>query len=242
MTEELQQLAAEYALGVLSGDELRQAEALFAEEAAFREEVARWRGRFTPLLDEVGEAEPPSRVWASIDRLIGGDGPAADNVARLRQRLNVWRGVAAGATALAAGLAAVLVVQPSAVSPPLQPVPVTPAAEPLMAMLRSDDQRMMVVATWDASSRRLGLSAAGEMPEDPGHAHELWIIPAGGQPRSLGSMPTGDRDRVKMQVEEGMVGHLKQGATLAISVEPMGGSPTGLPTGPVIASGSLERA
>ena len=127
MTEEQQQLAAEFALGVLSGDELRQAEALLAEEAAFREQVARWRGRLAPLFDDVGEAEPPSQVWASIDRLIGGDGKAADNVVRLRQRLNVWRGVAAGAMALAAGLAAVLVVQPSSVSPPLEPAPVTRA-------------------------------------------------------------------------------------------------------------------
>jgi anti-sigma-K factor RskA len=30
-------------------------------------------------------------------------------------------------------------------------------------------------------------------------------------------------------------------ATLAVSVEPPGGSPTGLPTGPVIASGKLTK-
>jgi anti-sigma-K factor RskA len=35
---------------------------------------------------------------------------------------------------------------------------------------------------------------------------------------------------------------LQQGATIAISVEPRGGSPTGAPTGPVIASGSLTPA
>jgi anti-sigma-K factor RskA len=33
---------------------------------------------------------------------------------------------------------------------------------------------------------------------------------------------------------------LAQGAVLAISVEPAGGSPTGQPTGPVVATGDLK--
>ena len=105
-----------------------------------------------------------------------------------------------------------------------------------MAMLKADDERMMLIATWDASSRKLGLTATGKMPEDPGHAHELWIIPAGGQPRSLGSMPAGNR--VKMAVEEAMASHLRQGATLAISVSPWAARRRVCTTGPVLASGS----
>jgi anti-sigma-K factor RskA len=38
-----------------------------------------------------------------------------------------------------------------------------------------------------------------------------------------------------------MADQFAEGATLAISVEPAGGSPTGQPTGAVIAAGKLER-
>jgi anti-sigma-K factor RskA len=45
----------------------------------------------------------------------------------------------------------------------------------------------------------------------------------------------------RMAVEEPMAPQIREGATLAVSLEPTGGSPTGQPTGPVIASGKLER-
>jgi anti-sigma-K factor RskA len=78
------------------------------------------------------------------------------------------------------------------------------------------------------------------MPADPAHDHELWVIPADGKPRSLGTMPR--TARMHARLEPAMARELHQGATLAISVEPTGGSPTGSPTGPVVASGKLERA
>jgi anti-sigma-K factor RskA len=74
------------------------------------------------------------------------------------------------------------------------------------------------------------------MPEDR-RVPELWIIPADGKPRSLGLMPAGGPS--SMPVAPGHKPHLHQGATFAISREPPGGSPTGAPTGPVIASGKI---
>jgi anti-sigma-K factor RskA len=99
---------------------------------------------------------------------------------------------------------------------------------------------MKVVASWDPASRRLVLAVAGDMPADPSHAHELWVIPEGGKPRSLGTMATGKQ--MHMRLAEALAQLLQQGATIAISVEPPGGSPTGAPTGPVVASGSLDKA
>ena len=45
-----------------------------------------------------------------------------------------------------------------------------------------------------------------------------------------------------MQLADALASLLQQGATIAISVEPPGGSPTGAPTGPVVASGALTKA
>lgn len=65
---------------------------------------------------------------------------------------------------------------------------------------------------------------------------QLWLIPANGKPRSLGLMHTRELNRVDIR-RQPLAGNL----TLAISLEPHGGSPTGLPTGPVLFNGPLSR-
>jgi anti-sigma-K factor RskA len=94
-----------------------------------------------------------------------------------------------------------------------------------------------MVAMWNGTERSLMVAATAPMPDDPGHAHELWLIPADGKPRSMGVMPKGT---MRATVPMPMAAQFAEGATLAISVEPMDGSPTGLPTGPVVASGTLR--
>jgi anti-sigma-K factor RskA len=229
-------LAGEFALGLLSGDELREARALAASDPAFAKEVARWRGRSAPLFDEVEPVAPPERAWDGIKAAI--ESPRTSNVIQLRRRVGFWRGATAGMTALAASLALVLVMRPQPTAPGA-PVPTVANAPPMVAML-GDQQGMKVVASWDPGSRQLVLAVPADMPADPTHSHELWVIPAGGKPQSLGTMPSGKR--MHMKLADALATLLQQGATIAISVEPMGGSPTGAPTGPVLASGPLSRA
>jgi anti-sigma-K factor RskA len=66
---------------------------------------------------------------------------------------------------------------------------------------------------------------------------ELWLIPADGKPRSLGLLRA-DR-AVTITIPPNLMGQIVSNAVLAVSLEPLGGSPTGQPTGPVIASGKL---
>jgi anti-sigma-K factor RskA len=236
--DETGDLAAEYALGVLTDAELRRAREMARTDPRFREEVARWSGRLAPLLDEVEAAAPPASAWQEIERRIG-DEPAGPNVIQLRRRVHQWRGIAAAMSALAACLAIFIAVRP----PPPPPAPVgieRPAAPPLLAMLGNDQQGTKVVASWDPMAQRLVLAVTGAMPPDPSHAHELWVIPPGGKPRSLGTM--GSSRQMHMELADALAQLLQQGATIAISVEPPGGSPTGAPTGPVVASGALTKA
>jgi len=238
MTDEPIDLAGEYALGVLTGDELARGRALARTDPAFCAEVARWSGRLAPLLDEIAPVAPPAAAWSAIERRIGGIGEPG-NVVQLRRRVHQWRGIAGAMSALAAGLAIVLVVRPSTLPPPPAQV-ARPAAAPMVAMLGDEDKGTTVVASWDPAAQQLVLAVAGDMPADPNHAHELWVIPAGGKPRSLGTM--GDAKQMHMRLADTLARLLEQGATIAISVEPPGGSPTGAPTGPVVASGALTRA
>ena len=239
MTDEPHDLAAEYALGVLSGEALQRARELARTDAGFRAEVARWSGRLAPMLDEVADTSPPESAWTEIQRRLGSS-TQAGNVVQLRRRVYQWRGVAAAMSALAAGLAIFIVVRP----PPPPPAPVQverPAAPPpLLAMLGNNQQGTTVVATWDPTAQRLVLAVTGHMPSDAAHSHELWVIPADGKPRSLGTMEHGKQMHV--QLADALAQLLQQGATIAISVEPRGGSPTGAPTGPVVASGALTKA
>jgi anti-sigma-K factor RskA len=238
--DEWQELAGEYALGLLEGDELARAGALFADDSEFRAEVGRWRGWLAPLLDEIGPVSPRDEVWRAIEARLSADAPAGGNVYQLRRRVDVWRGVAAAATALAASLAVVLVTRPDQVAPPVQtPAPApAPAPAPLVAMLGGEDPAARLLATWNPAERRLVIAASDALTIGEDRARELWVIPADGTPRSLGVLRGTAREQLAPGAD--VSAHLQRGATLAISVEPAGGSPTGLPTGPVVVSGPLE--
>lgn len=231
--EERDALAAEYAVGLLDGDDLARAKALAESDPGFREQVGRWSGRLAPMLDEIEEVAPPPHVLTAIEAQLGARAASNDNEQALRKRLNLWRGLAAGASALAASLAVVLVTQPP------EPAEVrTPA--PLVAMLGEERSGTKMVANWNPEGEKLVVAVVADMPGQPGHVHELWVIPGDGRPRSLGMMPAAPHMQVPVSPELTRV--LQQGATLAVSIEPSGGSPTGLPTGPVVASGKLETA
>lgn len=236
--EERDSLAAEFALGLLDGEELALARSLLTTDPGFGDEVARWSGRLAPLLDEVEQAQPPERLWRQISDSIGTDSRPTAEIHQLRRKVSVWRGISGAAMAIAASLALFLVVQPRTVTPPA-PIEV-PAPAPLVAVIGSDGEPAAMMATWDSANRRLMIAAAAAAPPAAGRSHELWVIPADGTPRSLGTMPA--TPTMRMAVAEPMARQLQEGATLAVSDEPQGGSPTGLPTGPVIASGKLERA
>jgi anti-sigma-K factor RskA len=231
-------LAAEYASGLLDGTELDDARRRVAADPAFALEVARWRGRLASLHGEVADIAPPAGLWGRIESALGHGQPANDNVAALHRTLTFWRSATAGATALAASLALILLVQPRNAPVAPQAAPVR-AAEPMVALV-GNDSATKVMVSWDPSARQLVFAVAGALPGDARHSHELWVIPAGGTPRSLGTL-SADKQSHKRLADE-LAKLLQQGATIAISVEPRGGSPTGAPTGPVIASGSLTPA
>lgn len=239
MTGELESLAAEYALGLLTGEDLRAAKDRLGTDAGFAKEVARWRGRMAPLHEEIDPVVPPSSAWERIAHSIGGAPAANDNVVSLKRSLHAWRWATAGTTAIAASLALMLILQPWQAPAPAPTTAASSARPPMVAML-GDQQAMKVVASWDPDARQLVLAVAADMPGDPQHSHELWVIPADGKPRSIGVMPAGKQ--MHMKLADALATLLQKGATIAISVEPAGGSKTGAPTGPVVASGALRSA
>jgi len=231
-------VAAEVALGLLEGEERAHAEQRMASDADFAREVARWHGRFATLNEETADRVPPSGLWARIEAGLNGSAPANDNVIALRRERTIWRSATAAMTAVAAALALILLSQPRATQ--VAPTALQPAASAPMVAIVGGDAAAKVVVSWEPSAKRMIVAVAGNLPVDARHSHELWVIPADGKPRSLGIL--GTSKQAHMQLANALGDLLQQGATIAISVEPKGGSPTGSPTGPVVASGALARA
>jgi anti-sigma-K factor RskA len=66
---------------------------------------------------------------------------------------------------------------------------------------------------------------------------ELWVLPTEGAPRSLGLVPnTGGDTLIRVRTNDA---RMQAANALAVSLEPAGGSPTQLPTGPVLCSGAI---
>jgi len=218
-------IAAEYVLGVLGVAERREVERRLAQEPALASEVAFWEERLAGLADTVAPVSPLEATWSRIETAIG----AASRPPSVWQSLTFWRSFAiASATLAAASIAA------------LAYIGLVPGARaPLMATLSGSVGQPNFVASVTATGNTLVIVPAALLTNDP-RAYELWLIPSGEtRPRSLGLVQPGQP--IRLEIPSDLAGRVTPDATLAVSLEPPGGSPTGLPTGPVIAAGKLTN-
>jgi anti-sigma-K factor RskA len=219
-------VAAEYVLGVLTAQERREIARRLEQEPVLASEVAFWEERLGGLADAVAPVAPPQATWLRIEAAIGAGASPRSSV---WESLAFWRAFGiASATLAAASIAA------------LAYFGLVPSARaPLMATLGGGSGQPNFVAAVTASGNGLVVVPAALLTNDP-RAFELWLIPAGEtQPRSLGLVQPGQP--IRLNIPPILAGRLTPDATLAVSLEPPGGSPTGAPTGPVIASGKLTR-
>lgn len=233
-------LALDVALGVLDGAERRDAELRLLRDPEFARAVDAWRAALAPLAAAIAPVAPPAAVWDRIAAAVEPRPAAAVPAAPLSlwASLNLWRGLAVGATGVAAAALGLLVTRP----PQTVLVPAAPAAaargELLGAAMTGTDKKaeVLLTATFDADRGAVILTPAAEA-RAAGLQPELWVIVGESPPKSLGLI---DLDNPSAHViPKAMLPELRNGATLAISLEPPGGSKTGAPTGPVVATGKL---
>jgi anti-sigma-K factor RskA len=214
-------LAAELALGVLTGAERAAAQERVAREPAFARIVEDWEVRLTPWASVIAESAPSPLVW---DRIAAALPAAREARPGLWQNLAFWRGLTFTTGALAAACAAGLIYLSTITTP-----------APLVAAIDGGGHHHFV-ATIDASRATIAVVPAA-YSADATRVPELWLIPADGKPRPLGLLRA-DRT-VTIAIPAPLAPHATSNAVLAVSLEPPGGSPTGQPTGPVIATGKL---
>ena len=213
--DDLHTLAGEYVLGVLDAAEAGEVAEALATHTELRRAVAFWVEQLIPA------AEPPPDLWQAIETRIT-DVPSKPAANRLWNNIVLWRWSTVGAAAAAAALALW--------------IGLTPGPGPsFVAVLHSPQQDQ---ASWVATAGRHGLlvrAVTGAAPPAD-RAFELWAIaPGATRPRSLGVIPPDGELKLGALPPD-----LRDGATLAISIEPVGGSPTQQPTGPVVFVGSVK--
>jgi anti-sigma-K factor RskA len=202
-------LAAEYVLGTLPLSDRAEAERLIARDPAFADLVADWEDKLAPLNDGYADVPAPADM---LDRIEARLFPAAAPPARSWRPF--WLGLLGGLAV--AGLAAFVFL-------PNLPGPAAPA---MVATLTGEGQDLIVTASYAPGDGTLTVTRTGGTAAAADRDYQLWLIPAGQAPVPLGLI----RDAAL----EVPVTALPPGTTLAVSLEPTGGSPTGQPTGPVL--------
>jgi anti-sigma-K factor RskA len=227
-------LAGELVLGVLNAPQRAAAQARAESDAQFARHVRDWEQKLAPWLSDTTPVAAPAHLWLQISSRLGWQPTVAR--AGLWQSLAFWRGAA-----ILASLAAVFAVWLG--RPQIQtPVAVVPqAAEPgarLVTTLAHDDGTAAWLASVDPAHGTVLMVPVPHAADPQGRVPELWLIPPGKAPRSLGLVSTEKSHTVK--VPQDVVIALGAGSVLAISLEPPGGAPAGAPTGPIIAKGAIR--
>ncbi len=216
-------LAAEYVLGTLVGKARVRFERLLAHNILLRREVALWEERLHQL--NIAEpVQPPRRVWRKITAQIETErlgGRAA------RNRVLWWKNIATLTTVMLLLSAIALFV----------PRENSTLSSDFISVMNTDTNVPAWVIRFDTTNQSMSIEALRTMQPEKDRDFELWLLQADGTPLSLGLLPR------KGKQSRSMVGSdfdINNG--LAVSIEPLGGSKTGAPSGPVVYQSSIFTA
>jgi anti-sigma-K factor RskA len=219
-------LAGEYALHLLDADSRLAFETRLRNEPELRVLLREWEEGLVRLTDEIEDTTPPARVKQAVEARLFASDTASKGSARAR--FGRWLG---GAALLAAALGFALYFAPSFLNLPTGPA--------YQAEIAAEDRSVIVEARFDPETGEIGIDTTAGAPA-AGRVFELWLIADGATaPVSLGVLPQTAEARLTVPepLRTAMIG-----GTLAISDEPPGGSPTGAPTGAIVAVGPLTSS
>ncbi|GAB2590652.1 anti-sigma factor [Dyella jejuensis] len=226
---------AEYVLGVLDAD----ARAAIAQEVASSDEaataVARWQRHLMPLAQTLPETAPPEYVWTRILHAL--QWQAVRETAPRRswlENLRLWQWIGIGASIVAAACVVVMLRTTTA------PRHEVAAVSLMVSSIKQTNGVAGWTATMDLTRKEMIVLPATPAAIASNRSTQLWLIPAGKKPISVGVFIP-DAPNV-IPLSPALLAQLGSTAALAVSLEPSGGSPTGQPTGPVIAQGAISGA
>ena len=206
--ELVDRLAGEYVLGTLRGRARRRFERwlLSPQVGAI---VKAWEDRLSGLEPALRGVTPPPAVWRGIETRL--------ELKKLA-RAPAMRWLALAASLMFFALLGVFALRQFGTPPVTQ-----------QAYIEADAQTIYWRVELLGDNREVSIHVHQVHDLPAGKSHELWVLPAnGGAPVSLGLLPhTGDHHRVLTAAQHAALAGAK---TIAVSLEPAGGSPNGSPT------------
>jgi anti-sigma-K factor RskA len=228
--EELEGLAAEYVVGTLTEEERADARFRMRADPDFKRAVEGWERRLAPLIAGIPPAEPPAGLEQKILWRITERREAPDGVIGLQRQLRRWQRFSWASAAIAAVLVALLFgLLPRQIERPMGP-------SRFVAALHAEGQMPGFIISLNLERDEISVQRLTAPPQED-ESYELWAVGGGrDKPQSLGVVET---------VLEIPASQLRapraswENTSLAISLEPKGGSPSGQPTGAILFSGKL---
>lgn len=220
-------LAAEYVLGTLHGKARKRFERLALNNADLRKRIRYWEHQLTELHADVEPAIPSPKVWKKILSRIA---PHEMKKPSIWERAGFWQG---------ASFAMMMLIVVTLVNVDrLLEQPEVPIAQYVTVLATESSQAAWIVRMYPDTQK---VTVQTLKPTQPGlrKAFELWMLPGGGAaPKSVGLLPVSGEKT--LELDSPLFQVLLNTNTLAVSLEPTGGSPTGLPTGPVVYTGKIN--
>ena len=209
----LDRLAAEYVLGTMAGAARRRFDRICDSSAQARNARRRWEDDLLDVSRRLEPVQPAAHVWLSIRRRIKTSAVSGSTSPRR------WTLAAAAGIAAIGVLIGVLTLQHSVTTQPLATLGMD-AGHPIWQIERPRDLS------------ELRIRAIHPVELAANRSYELWALPRGRSPVSLGLLPRSGRAIQSLTGAQRAA--LLAADKVAVSLEPAGGSPTGSPTGPIV--------
>jgi len=215
-------LCGEFAVGLLRGGARRRFALLLERDPDLQRRVQHWQRILPVERQRAALPQPQDAVWCGIRRQLGLPAPWRERFGRI----DLWRTWAAAAT-LALAVAVGVGVSYRGALPP---------DDGRLAMATAQNGNFLAWVRVDSAHGTLRVDLKDALPVQAGRSYEFWYIAEGAAPVSLGVQETLGSE-LAVRAERRAL--LRRAGTIAVSLEPSGGSPSGLPTGPVLLSAKL---
>lgn len=242
MSEDIDQIASEYVLGTLPYARRVEVEQGMASDASLRTAVQRWQEQLLPLTTLAAPVEPSARLWRRIESSLQASGegaaaatpghPAATAPRQPARRaaspgwwasVLIWRGLAGTGFAAAAVLASVLVTR-------MGPLPAGGVTAQYVVVLVAPGGNAPGWVVQASGVQQLSLIPVGPTSLPAEKALQFWTKADNWTaPVSLGLVRPGETIRVPLD----KLPPLQPNQLFELTLEPLGGSLTGKPTGPI---------
>jgi anti-sigma-K factor RskA len=230
--ELIQALAAEYVLGTLRGRARDKFETLRATREDVQQAVWYWESQLNDMALKLEPNAPREELWQSINKKLSLDSKPIKLVDTFTQPTherpkysqpqkaanNIWKFAVGLSTAACLVLAIILFNFVSQIDTTKQAI---------TAVAIFDDADSKVLWSVDVKEDSLEVKSTELLTQQTNNDYQLWIVPKSGDaPISIGLLPQVGETTIKGKLAL----DLDDIEVLAVSIEPLGGSPTGQPT------------